>query len=60
MLVSDARRRSGAQSSAELLSRCPELLDRSLALRYYSKEGLSGMRARAIFIEPDLAPLPDV
>ena len=58
ILVSDALQRSGAQSSTELLARCPELLDRSLALRYYSKERLGSARARAIFVEPDLAPLP--
>jgi hypothetical protein len=60
VLVTDARIRSGAETSLELLTRCPELADRSLPLRYYSKERLNGARARAIFLPPDLAPLPDV
>jgi hypothetical protein len=60
VLVADALQRSGAPSSAELLARCPELHDRGLALRHYSKGRLSSVRARAIFIEPDLAPLPNV
>ena len=57
-LVDDARRRSGAASSRELLARCPELLDRALPLRHFSRERLGTARARAIFVEPDLAPLP--
>jgi len=60
VLVSDARERSRADSSSELLAACPELLDRGLALRYYSEDLLGSVRARAIFIEPDLASLPDV
>ncbi len=60
VLVAAARQRSGAEGSLELLARCPELLDRGLALRHYSKERLSSVQARAIFIEPDLAPLPRV
>ena len=60
VLVSDARKRRGALTSADLLGRCPELTDRGLALRHYSKELLSSARARAIFVAPDLAPLPDV
>ncbi len=60
VLVAAARQRSRAESSFELLERCPELLDRGLTLRYYSKARLSSVQARAIFIEPDLAPLPDV
>ena len=59
VLVSDAARRSRAANSSELLERCPELLDRGLTLRYYSQERLSSVRARAIFVEPDLARLPD-
>jgi hypothetical protein len=59
VLVSDARRRSNAESSLALLAACPELLDRGLTLRHYSRERLGSVRARALFIEPDLAPLPD-
>jgi hypothetical protein len=45
-------------SSNELLERHPELLDRGLTLRHYSKSLLMSSRARAIYVEPDLAPLP--
>jgi hypothetical protein len=57
-LVDDARRRSGATDSRALLERCPELLDRALPAAHYSRALLATARARAIFVEPDLAPLP--
>lgn len=60
VLVADARSRSGATHSRELLERCPELYDRTLPSRYYSKQLLSSVRARSIFVAPDLAPLPEV
>jgi hypothetical protein len=60
ILVSDAATRSAASHSRELLERCPELMDRSLPLRYYSKELLSQVRARAVFVLPDRSPLPEV
>ena len=60
VLVANARIRSLAATSAELLERCPELLDRTLPLRHYSKELLATMRARSIFVAPDRAPLPEV
>ena len=60
MLVADARRRTGAADSEQLLSAAPELLDRSLPARHYSKALLSTARARAIFVPPDLTPLPDI
>ena len=58
ILVNHARRTSGAVMTRELLEKCPELHDRALPLRYYSKECLHSVRARAVFVEPDLAPLP--
>ncbi|HYQ40395.1 MAG TPA: hypothetical protein VER11_00455 [Polyangiaceae bacterium] len=45
VLVSDARARSGATSSRELLARCPELQERSLPSRYYSRALLASVRA---------------
>lgn len=60
VLVTDARLRSGATTSSEVLARCPELRDRTLPLRHYSKELLATPRARAIFVAPDLAPLPEL
>ena len=58
-LVRDAVRRCGAATSVELLERCAEILDRSLPLRHYSKERLMSARARAVFVAPDLAALPE-
>ena len=60
VLVADARARSGACSSQELLERCPELADRTLPSRHYSKQLLASVRARSIFVAPDLEPLPRV
>ena len=60
ILVADAAARSGAGDSRELLERCPELRDRKLPARYYSKESLATVRARAIFVDPDLEPLPEL
>jgi hypothetical protein len=57
-LVADARRRSEARDSRELLVRCPELMERTLPFRYYSKERLMSVRARAVYVEPDLQVLP--
>jgi hypothetical protein len=57
-LVQSARARSRPVDSLDLLERSPELLDRSLPLRHYSRELLMSVRARAIFVEPDVAPLP--
>lgn len=42
-----------------LLARHPELLDRDLPYRHYSRERLTSDEARAAWIEPDRAPLPD-
>lgn len=60
VLVADARARSDAANSLELLARCPELRERSLPSNFYSRALLTSVRARSIFVVPDLAPLPDV
>lgn len=60
LLVADAGRRSSASNSQALLAACPELMDRTLLTRHYSRELLASPRARAIFVPPDLAPLPEV
>ena len=57
--VAVAARRCVPASSLELLARCPELMDRHLPSRHYSPELLASARARAIFVAPDLAPLPE-
>jgi hypothetical protein len=41
-----------------LLAAHPELLRRDLLRAHYSHELLASKRARAAFVEPDLAPLP--
>lgn len=57
-LVAAAQREHGAATSTALLEACPSLRDRSLPLRHYSRELLRSVRARAIFVPPDLSPLP--
>jgi hypothetical protein len=58
LLIHVARKREVTTTSEEFLERCPELLDRTLPLRHYSKAVLSSVRARAMFVEPDLEALP--
>src|SRR4051812_23116498 len=60
VLVRNAGARSGATNSRELLERCPELYDRTLPSRHYSQGLLASVRARSIFVAPDLEPLPEV
>jgi hypothetical protein len=57
-LVGAAAGRTAPSDSLDLLERSPELLDRMLPLRHYSKDRLMSERARALFVEPDLLPLP--
>jgi hypothetical protein len=57
-LVAHARADARYANTEALLGAHPELLDKQLALRFYSREHLMSLRARTIFIEPDLAPLP--
>lgn len=57
-LVDDARRRTGARDSRTCIDAAPELLDRTLPLRHYSRERLASVEARAVLVSPDLAPLP--
>lgn len=57
--VANAVARTHVATSLELLARCPELLDRQLPLRHYSKELLSSARARAIYVAPDKEPLDE-
>lgn len=58
-LVHDARRRAGpALSSDEFCDRHPELFDKSTVLRHYSRELINSRQARAVFVAPDLLPLP--
>jgi GNAT superfamily N-acetyltransferase len=45
-------------SSEAFLTEHPDLLDKHLALRFYSGARLDSVHARSVFVEPDLAPLP--
>lgn len=60
VLVLAAQRETHADSSTALLAAAPDLLDRARPLRHYSRQLLETARARAIFVEPDLEPLPAV
>jgi hypothetical protein len=42
---------------AEVAARFPALADKDLPLRFYSRDRLFGDKARAAWVEPDLAPL---
>ncbi len=57
-LVRAARAATDATDSLELIHQAPELLDPTLPLRHYSAARLHAARARAVFVEPDLMPLP--
>lgn len=60
VLVAAALHETKARTTDELLALRPELLDRERVRRHYSKELLDSVRARAIFVAPDLHALPDV
>jgi hypothetical protein len=61
ILIDDRMQGSGdAASFEEFCARNTDLLDSKLSalLRHYRKETLFSARARAEFVEPDLAPFP--
>ncbi|MBX3064893.1 MAG: hypothetical protein KF726_18060 [Anaerolineae bacterium] len=43
-----------------LVARYPELLDKTLVEKHYSRDRLFSEQARQVWIEPDLVPLPVV
>jgi hypothetical protein len=49
---------SRAASLDELLVAVPQLLDKELPLRHWSREALCSPQARTVWMEPDLQPLP--
>lgn len=60
-LVYVAVRQTGPHaSSLEFCEAHPELLDKRILRRFYSKEQITTWQAKAEFVEPDLAPLPEV
>ena len=50
--------RWGAESFAEFIERNPDLLDATLLEHFYSRELIFGEPARAVWVDPDLRPLP--
>jgi len=59
-LVASLMRAADAQTSAAFVDAHAVELGRDAAARYYSRERVMSPRARAIFVAPDLAPLPDI
>jgi len=56
--VAAATARSRPATFAELLVRHPQLLDKQLLLRHYTPDLLASSRARAMWVAPDLLPIP--
>jgi hypothetical protein len=50
--------RWGAEIFEEFIGRNPDLLDRTLLQHFYSRELIFGESARAVWVDPDLRPLP--
>jgi GNAT superfamily N-acetyltransferase len=57
-LTAHARAGRYHASSETFLAEHPELLEKDLALRFYSRARLDSVHARAVFVEPDREPLP--
>ena len=57
-LVRQAAIESNATSSLELLALRPELLNRELPLKHYTRGRLFSVHARSVYVPPDLVPLP--
>lgn len=57
-LIDGARRGEASMTSEAFLTAHPELLDKELTLRFYSRERLLSLRARTVFVEPDLGIFP--
>jgi GNAT superfamily N-acetyltransferase len=57
-LIARACAQATHASSEALLAAHPELLDRQLVTRFYSRPRLMSVHARTVFVEPDIAPLP--
>jgi hypothetical protein len=53
-----ALRAGDAGDSRSFCASHPELLEKSFLLRFYSRERLFSVEARAVFVSPDVADLP--
>lgn len=58
-LVAALMKTTDARSSDAFVDACMGSLGKEAVLRHYSRERVTSLRARAIFVEPDLLPLPD-
>ncbi|HVH41651.1 MAG TPA: hypothetical protein VM925_04890 [Labilithrix sp.] len=47
-----------AATSSEFVDACGLRLSKDAVLRHYSRERITSVRARAIFVDPDLEPFP--
>jgi len=57
-LLAHVRQATGVESVDEAIATVPMLLDKSLAQRHWSRTVMFGPEARAVWVEPDLRPLP--
>lgn len=57
-LTAHAIGHSGAAEFDDLLERVPQLLDKGLPFRHWSRERIFAPDPRVDWVEPDLAPLP--
>lgn len=57
-LIAALMKATDAASSGAFVDACAGALGKEAALRHYSRERIFSVRARAMFVEPDLAPLP--
>jgi hypothetical protein len=62
VLVAAARktRMNRTDTSSTFVDACADAIGPEAILRHYSREHLLSAKARALFVEPDLAPLPAV
>lgn len=58
-LVAARMREADHPSSGAFVDAHAAALDRDAAARHYSRERITSARARAVFVAPDLAPLPE-
>ena len=58
LAVSSAASAARPATFAELLARHPQLLDKQLLLKHYTPDVLASSKARAMWVAPDLIPIP--
>jgi hypothetical protein len=61
LLVAAALREHGAAENADTFcDRHPDLTDKNALRRFYSRDRIMSLEAKAAFVEPDLTPLPQL